>query len=532
MLPFQIGEDVLTLQALCSVARERRKVVLSTAARERIARARAVIDDIVARGDAAPSVYGVNTGFGFLADVRISAREITTLQRNLIRSHAVGVGPALSVEVVRAMLLLRAVTLSQGHSGVRPLVVERICDFLNHGIHPLVPSRGSVGASGDLAPLAHLALALIGEGEVQHGSLNAAGVEPTLDTADALRRIGLEPVELSAREGLALVNGTQCMTAIGSLAVNDALDACALADVTGALSLEALLGTPRAFDPRVQQVRPHPGQAQSAANLRRLLAGSEIVTSHKDCAKVQDAYSLRCMPQVHGASRDALDYAHAVLLREMSSATDNPLIFPSLTTAANAIGDGDEGAAIISGGNFHGQPVALALDFAGIAAAELASIAERRIEQLVNPHTSSGLPAFLTPSSGLNSGFMMAHVTAAALVSDNKILAHPASVDSIPTSAGREDHVSMGVHAADKLGRIVDNVRNVLAIELLCAAQGVHLRKPLKPSPALQAACSVLRASVPPLDEDRPLYRDIAAARAVIDRPEFLAAVRAQTELS
>lgn len=533
MQPFRIGEDLLTLPALCSVARARRKVVLSASALDRIARARAVIDDIVQRGDAAPSVYGVNTGFGFLADVRISSREIATLQRNLIRSHAVGVGPALPVEVVRAMLLLRAVTLSQGHSGVRPLVVERVCDFLNHDIHPIVPSRGSVGASGDLAPLAHLALALIGEGDVQHGPV---GSEATRPAADVLAQLRIAPIELSAREGLALVNGTQCMTAIGGLALHDALDACALADVTGAMSLEALLGTPRAFDARVQIVRPHPGQAQSAANLRRLLAGSGIVASHKECTKVQDAYSLRCMPQVHGASRDALDYARGVLLREMASATDNPLIFPAAWTASSASSDQADVAAeidatIISGGNFHGQPVALALDFAAIAAAELASISERRVEQLMNPHTSSGLPAFLTPSSGLNSGFMMAHVTAAALVSDNKILAHPASVDSIPTSAGREDHVSMGVHAADKLGRIVDNVRNVLAIELLCAAQGIHMRRPHQSSPALQAACAVLRGKVAPLDEDRPLYRDIAAARAVVDSPEFLAAVRSHVAL-
>ncbi len=530
MQPFRIGEDPLTLTALCSVARQRRRVVLSPSARERIGHARAVIDDIIAQGDSAPSVYGVNTGFGFLADVRISAREIAALQRNLIRSHAVGVGPALSIEVVRAMLLLRAVTLSRGHSGVRALVVERLCDFLNHGIHPVVPSRGSVGASGDLAPLAHLALALIGEGEVQYGSPGSETVRPT---EDVLSQTGIAPVVLSAREGLALVNGTQCMTAIGGLALHDALDACLLADVMGALSLEALLGTPRAFDPRVQSVRPHPGQAQSATNLRRLLADSAIVASHKDCAKVQDAYSLRCMPQVHGASRDALDYAQGVLLREMASATDNPLIFPMPGSGLSHGTDEDvAGAAIISGGNFHGQPVALALDFAAIATAELASIAERRIEQLMNPHTSSGLPAFLTPSSGLNSGFMMAHVTAAALVSDNKILAHPASVDSIPTSAGREDHVSMGVHAADKFARIVDNVRNVMAIEFLCAAQGVHFRRPLRSSRPLQAACDRLHEKVPPLAEDRPLYRDIAAARAIIDDPGFLSVVRKHAELA
>ena len=520
MQPFRIGEDELSLSAVVEVARRRRPVLLSPQAELRITRARAVIDEIVAAGDAAPSVYGVNTGFGFLADVRISAREIAALQRNLIRSHAVGVGPALASEVVRAMLLLRAVTLSRGHSGVRPVIVERLCDFLNRGIHPVVPSRGSVGASGDLAPLAHLALALIGEGEVACDDMDSGRPEPA---AAALARHGLCAVELSAREGLALVNGTQCMTAIGALAVHDALQACRLADITGAMSLEALLGTPRAFDARIQAVRPHPGQAASAANLRRLLADSAIVESHRGCAKVQDAYSLRCMPQVHGASRDALNYAETVLLREMASATDNPLIFPALSAA--------EPEAIISGGNFHGQPVALALDFAAIATAELASIAERRIEQLMNPHTSSGLPAFLTPSSGLNSGFMMAHVTAAALVSDNKILAHPASVDSIPTSAGREDHVSMGVHAADKLQRVVDNVRNVLAIELLCAAQGLHLRQPLQPNPALQAGYRVLRQSVPALDEDRPLYRDIAAARGVLDGGEFLHAVQKSAAL-
>lgn len=523
MQPFRIGEDELTLSAVVEVARGRREVALTSLARSRISKARAVIDDIVARGDAAPSVYGVNTGFGFLADVRISSREIAALQRNLIRSHAVGVGPALSSEVVRAMLLLRAVTLSRGHSGVRPIIVERLCDCLRHGIHPVVPSRGSVGASGDLAPLAHLALALIGEGEVRCGEGASERIEPA---ATALGRFGLSPIELSAREGLALVNGTQCMTAIGALALHDALDACQLADVTGAMSLDALLGTPRAFDPRVQDVRPHPGQAQSAANLRRLLADSPIVASHRDCAKVQDAYSLRCMPQVHGASRDALRYAETVLLREMSSATDNPLIFPGAGSGDDAGADSVGEAAIISGGNFHGQPVALALDFAAIAAAEIASIAERRIEQLMNPHTSSGLPAFLTPSSGLNSGFMMAHVTSAALVADNKILAHPASVDSIPTSAGREDHVSMGVHAADKLQRIVDNVRNVLAIELLCAGQGLHLRRPLQPSAALGAGYAELRKVVPPLDEDRPLYRDIATARALLDSGVFLAAVR------
>jgi len=505
MDPFRVGQDSLTLSALCEVARRGRSVALSQPAIERTARARAVVESIVQRGDAAPSVYGVNTGFGFLADVRISADAIRALQLNLIRSHSVGVGPPLPPAVVRAMLLLRAVTLSLGHSGVRPVIVERLCDFLNHRIHPVVPSRGSVGASGDLAPLAHLALALLGEGEVAVGWPGDEVVKPA---AVALKEAGLLPIELEAREGLGLVNGTQCMTAMGALGLADALDACRLADLIGAMSLEALLGTPRAFDARIHAVRPHPGQAESAANLRRLLDGSPIVASHRDCAKVQDPYSLRCMPQVHGATRDALDYARTVLLREMQSATDNPLLF---------VGDSLEASEVISGGNFHGQPVALALDFAGIAAAELANIAERRIEQLLNPYLSSGLPAFLITDSGLNSGFMMAQVTAAALVSENKIYAHPASVDSIPTSAGREDHVSMGVHAADKLLRIVDNVRNVLAIELLCAGQGLSLRAPLRPGPALAAALDTLRTTVPVLIQDRPLYRDILAARALLD---------------
>jgi len=512
MQPFRIGEDPLTLTTLVEVGRRGRAVTLSPRARERTSRARAAVDAIVQRGDQAPSVYGVNTGFGFLADVRISADAIYALQRNLILSHAVGVGPPLETPVVRAMLLLRAVTLSLGHSGVRPLLVERLCELLNRRIHPVVPSRGSVGASGDLAPLAHLSLTLLGEGEVRVGWPGEEKVQPAAAT---LAACGLAPIELQAREGLGLVNGTQCMTAMGGLALYDAFDACRLADLVGAMSLEALLGTPRAFDARIHATRPHPGQAQSAANLRRLLEGSAIVESHRGCPKIQDPYSLRCMPQVHGASRDALGYAADVLLCEMHSATDNPLLF---------VGDDPDAAEVISGGNFHGQPVALALDFAGIAAAELASISERRIEQLLNPHLSSGLPAFLTRNSGLNSGFMMAQVTASALVSENKILAHPASVDSIPTSAGREDHVSMGVHAADKLVRIVDNVRNVLAIELLCAAQGVSLRAPLRPGAALAAAHDALRAAVPSLEDDRPLYRDIARARALCDDGSLLAA--------
>lgn len=499
----------MTLEAICEIARQGQPVRLGEAARVRIDAARQVVERIQRGGDAAPAVYGVNTGFGFLADVRISADEVRNLQRNLIRSHAAGVGAPLPVPVVRAMMLLRAQVLALGYSGVRGAVCELLCEMINRGVHPVIPSKGSVGASGDLAPLAHLALVMMGEGEALLGDRRLFG-------AEALRQAGLSPVVFEAKEGISLVNGTQCMTAIGALALIDAEDTMRSADVIGALSLEALKGTPRAFDARIQAVRPHRGQAVAAANLRRLLADSEIVVSHKDCGKVQDAYSLRCMPQVHGASRDALGYARGVLEVEARSATDNPLVFTEPPT------DGE----LISGGNFHGQPVALALDFAGMATAELANIAERRIEQLVNPHLSSGLPPFLSPDSGLNSGYMMAQVTAAALVSENKILSHPASVDSIPSSAGREDHVSMGVHAADKLARIVDNVRNVLAIELLCAAQGIDLRAPYRPGPALAAVHRLLRQEVPHLTEDRPVHRDIERVRALLDNGTILSTVR------
>ena len=515
--PFRLGQDLLTLEVLREVAAHGRAVVLAEA-RERVQRARDVVDRIARGGDQAPSVYGVNTGFGFLADVRISAPEIRALQRNLIRSHAAGVGRPLPTAVVRGMMLLRAQTLSLGHSGVRPEVIDLLCALLRERVHPVIPAQGSVGASGDLAPLAHLALALIGEGQVEYqGRTQTAG--PLLES------LGLFPLVLEAKEGLALVNGTQCMSALGGLALLEAEDACRLADLAGALSLEALKGTPRAFDARVHAARPHPGQQRVAQNLRLLLQDSPIVESHRDCKKVQDPYSLRCMPQVHGATRDSLEHARAVLERELSSATDNPLIFLQE-------GGVEAGYDIISGGNFHGQPVALALDFAAIAVAELANIAECRVEQLVNPHLSAGLPAFLTPESGLNSGYMIAQVTAAALVSENKILAHPASVDSIPSSAGREDHVSMGVHAADKLARVVDNVRNVLAIELCCAAQGVDLRAPLRPAAALTAVHDVIRAQVPMLVQDRPLHEEIAIVRRLCDEGALVAAARRHVDLA
>jgi histidine ammonia-lyase len=382
--------------------------------------------------------------------------------------------------------------------------------MLQAGIHPQIPRRGSVGASGDLAPLAHLALGLIGEGEVEVDG-------QVMPAARALAAAGLEPVALEAKEGLTLLNGTQHMTAVGGLTVHDALATCVVADIAGAMSLEALKGTAQAFDSRVVAARQQPGQQAVAALLRSLLEGSHIADSHADCGKVQDPYSLRCMPQVHGASRDVLAYARQILENEANSATDNPLVFLDASQPF--------GGELISGGNFHGQPVALALDAAACAVAELANISERRIEQLVNPHLSSGLPPFLAPESGLNSGFMIAQVTAAALVSENKILCHPASVDSIPSSAGREDHVSMGATAALKLNRIHDHVRTVLAIELLVAALGLDLRKPLEPNPKLKAAYDLIREHVTPMLDDRPIYPDITAVRAVIDDGSLLAAV-------
>jgi histidine ammonia-lyase len=505
VIPFVIGEHPLTLEAIREVARARRPVALGTAARERMAAARALVERVAAGGAAAPAVYGVNTGFGALAEVRISPGQIAGLQRNLVRSHAAGVGDPLPADAVRAMMLLRAAVLAVGCSGARAEVAELLCRMLERGVHPVIPSRGSVGASGDLAPLAHLALVLIGEGEAELGGERLPGGE-------ALRRAGLAPLALEAKEGLTLLNGTQLMTAVGALAVRDAEDTCRTADLAGALSLEAYKGSPRPFDPRIHAVRPHPGQAASARFLARLLADSEIVESHRDCGKVQDPYSLRCMPQVHGATRDTLAHARQVLEREAASATDNPLVF---------VAEGD----LVSGGNFHGQPVALALDFAAIAVAALANISERRVEQLVNPHLSSGLPAFLAPESGLHSGFMLAQVTAAALVSENKVLCHPASVDSIPSSAGREDHVSMGAHAALKLATVHDHVRTVLAIEILCACQGLDLRLPLRPGPGLRAAHARVRAHVSTMREDRPLAPDIATVRRVIDDGSLLRAV-------
>jgi len=494
-----------TLEDLEAVATGQATLVLGDVARAKVDKARAFVADLAEAGDAAPNVYGVNTGFGALAETRIDAAEIETLQHNLLRSHAVGVGPDLPAKAVRAMIALRAQVLALACSGVRPLVIERLLQLLEADIRPRIPAQGSVGASGDLAPLAHLALVLIGEGEAD---VPGEGGDRRVPGAEALAGAGIEPIRLKAKEGLALINGTQMMLAVGSLAVLEGERLCREADIVGAMSLEALEGSKRPFDERIESVRPHPGQAASAANLRALLAGSEIMESHRDCHKVQDPYSLRCMPQVHGASRDALTFARQVLEREMVAVTDNPLIFVNE----------DGGADVISGGNFHGQPLAIALDTATMAVAELANVSERRIEQLVNPAMSSGLPPFLGTRSGLDSGFMMAQVTAAALVAENRVLSHPSSVDSIPSSAGKEDHVSMGSISARKTAQVVIHVRTVLAIEALVAAQGLDLRKPLQPAAGVKAAHAAIREVVPPLDGDRTLHPDIEAAIQLLER--------------
>ncbi len=505
--PVVLGNPI-SLAELEDVARFGRPVVLGPEARVRVDASRRVIDAIAAAGDRGPAVYGVNTGFGALAETRIQEGDVRALQRNLVRSHSCGVGPDLGEGEVRAMMLLRAQVVALGYSGVRAEVIDLLIAMLGRGVSPRIPAQGSVGASGDLAPLAHLALVLIGEGEATFDGARVSGGE-------ALARAGLTPIELAAKEGLALINGTQYMTALGALAIRDALALCTVADIAGSVSLEALKGSKRPFDPRLMAVRPHPGQEVCASNLRSLLSDSEIMESHRDCHKVQDPYSLRCMPQVHGATRDALSWAADVLVREVNSVTDNPTVLLS-----------DDGEAeLISGGNFPGQPIAMALDLAAIAAAELANISERRVEQLVNPALSSGLTPFLAPSSGLHSGFMIAQVASASLVSENKVLCHPASVDSIPSSAGREDHVSMGSIGARKLLQVIDNVRSSLAIELLTAAQGVDQRRPLAPSTGVAAAHRAIRGVATELVADRPLYLDIAAVTELVRSGALVKAV-------
>lgn len=473
-----------------------------------MARSREVVERVVRDGRI---VYGITTGVGELAGVRISADQSAQLQVNIVRSHSAGVGDPLPEDVVRAMMLLRAHALALGYSGVREQTVELLVEMLNRGLHPLIPSQGSVGASGDLAPLAHLALALIGEGQISVDG-------QTVPAAHALAEARMRPLVLGAKEGVALINGTQLMAGCGAIGAYDARRLATCADVAGAMTFEALHGILDAFDPLLHEVRPHVGQTNSAANLRRLLAGSETPRVGS-AARVHDAYALRCMPQVHGACRDAIEYTAQVVEIEMNSATDNPLIFP----------DEDR---VVSGGNFHGQPVALALDVLAIAVSELAGIAERRIERLVNPHLS-GLPAFLTQDSGLNSGLMLAQYTAAALVSENKVLSHPASVDSIPTSANQEDHVSMGAAAARKALQVVRHSQQVLGIELLCAAQALDLHRPLRQGAGTRPAYETVRGAVPKLEADRVLAPDLAAAGELVRTGAVLRAVeRAIGELA
>jgi histidine ammonia-lyase len=482
----------------------RRPVTLTPDARTAVERARELVDNLVVKGRVA---YAITTGVGQLSEVRIPPEQVRELQVNLVRSHAVGVGEPLDEHTVRAMILLRANSLAKGFSGVRPQIIDMLCEMLNRGVHPVVPSQGSVGASGDLAPLAHLCSTLIGEGEAVFEGVR-------MQSAEALKRAEIQPIRLEAKEAISLINGTQAMLAVGSVALLESEILVDSADVIGALSIDALKGTIVAMDDRIHKVRPHPGQIKSAANIRKMLSGEDTIRdSHRECGRVQDAYSLRCIPQVHGAVRDTLAHYRGVFEIEMNSAVDNPLVFRKLKKA----GDSDEPSGdIISGGNFHGEPVAFALDFLGIALSALAGISERRIERMVNPTLSEGLPPFLAPGAGLHSGFMMAQVTAAALASENKVLAHPASVDSITTSGNKEDYVSMGMTAANKLIKIIRNTRNVLAIEALAAAQAVDFLAPLKSSPRGQRAHAAIREVSPMMTHDRSLAPDFARVAAMI----------------
>ncbi len=509
MNALHISGNDLTLEAVREVAAERRPVLLSADARVSVDRARAVVDEIVGSNQLA---YAITTGVGKLSDVRIAGDQIRELQVNLVRSHAMGVGEPLSPAETRAMMLLRANSLAKGYSGVRAVVIDTLCELLNRGVTPFVPSQGSVGASGDLAPLAHLALALIGEGEC----IDPAGGR--IPSGDALKRAQIKPLALGAKESISLINGTQGMLAVGTLALLAAEILVDSADVLGGLCCDALKGTDTAFDERIHKARPHSGQMKTAANLRKMLEGSQIRESHRNCGRVQDAYSLRCIPQVHGAVRDTLAHCRMVFEVEANSAVDNPLVF--VANAKNPESD------VISGGNFHGQPLAFALDFLGIALSALAGISERRIERLVNPALSEGLPPFLAQDAGLNSGFMLPQVTAAALASENKVLAHPSSVDSITTSGNKEDYVSMGMTAANKLKRIVENTRNVLAIEAMAVAQAIDFLAPLKSSKRGQAAHAAIRSVCPTVDKDRVMYKDLARLAELIASGKVAEVVR------
>ena len=504
MSPVLLDGEKLTLNDVERVARLGEAVALDPAARPKVEAARRVIESAVA---AERPIYGVSTGFGPLSDVFVGSADRDALQRNLVRSHAIGIGDPIGEAETRATILLRANVLSKGYSGVRSEIIDLLCELLNRKVHPIIPERGSVGASGDLAPLAHLALVLIGEGEARHRGEQLPG-------AEALRRAGLHPMALKAKEGLALINGTCGMTGIGTLALTRAERLITLADVAGAMTLEALRGSQVPFDERLQAVRPHPGQFASARNLRLLLQDSEVMVSHKDCGKIQDSYTLRCMPQVHGGVRDAMAFARQTLSCEVNAATDNPLIFA------------ETGGDILPGGNFHGHPVSLALDFLAVALAGLCGISERRIERLVNPLLSE-LPPFLVKASGLHSGFMVAQISAASLVSETKILASPASVDSIPTSGSKEDFVSMGWLAAIKAAQVTDRLAAILTLEFLCAAQGLDFLQPLRPGRGVLRAHEVLRSHVPHLKEDRVLRQDFDRVLPLLLDGTLLDAVQA-----
>ncbi len=495
----EIDGQPFSLQQIARVATGAEHVTLADAARQRVEASRRSIEKILAEGRV---VYGVNTGFGKLSDYSIAPEELRSLQLNLVRSHACGVGQPLSEAETRAMLFLRANVLALGYSGARTVVVETLIKMLERNVHPLIPEKGSVGASGDLAPLAHLALVVIGEGEAVYRGERMTGGE-------AMRRAAIEPLQLEAKEGIALLNGTQAMTAVGALALLRAEILLRVADVAGAMTLEALRGTPTAFDERIHLLRPHAGQIAVAVHLRELLSDSEIRASHlEDDPRVQDAYSLRCMPQVHGAARAAIGHARETVETETGSATDNPLVFA----------DTEE---VLSGGNFHGAPLALTFDYACVALTHLANMSERRIERLVNPDLSEGLPPFLAIHPGISSGFMIAQVTAVALLNEMKILAHPASTDNLPTSGNKEDHVSMGMTAATKLRALVENAEHIFAIELLAAAEALESRAPLKPGLGVRRAYDIVRSFVPRLTQDRPLAPDIAKAAEAIRRGDF-----------
>ncbi len=500
-----IDGNSLTYNDFIDVVFNKKEVKLSETAREKVVASRELVEKLD-KGDT--PIYGINTGFGFLANKKIEKSQIEQLQLNLIRSHCVGVGEPYSEVVARGVMLLRANVMAKGLSGVRPVVIDTLLEMLNKGVTPIIPSQGSVGASGDLAPLAHLALALIGEGEVLFENKKHSAKE-------CFEKLSLTPIKLKSKEGLVLINGTQAMTANGLVQLKRIKNILKASEIIAAISLDALLGTNKAFDLKVVSSRGHKGQTVTAINMNKLIDGSEILQSHKYCTKVQDPYSLRCIPQVHGAVRDTVNYVESILITEMNSATDNPLVFV-------------ESEEIISGGNFHGEPVAFGMDFLGIAISEIGSISERRVEQSVNPYLNEHLPPFLVKNEGINSGFMIAQVTAASLVSENKIYAHPSSVDSIPTSANKEDHVSMGTIGSNKLSKIVDNVEWIIAIEYLTATQGLDFRKPLNGGVGVEIARELLRESVPFFEEDVEMHLFMKIAKDIVSSEKLVKTVESK----